>query len=76
MENLLQLFVYIAVLMNVLFGFISYKKGQHQWVLATGVTHILLSIPLSWTFGPLVFAIGTTQVFYGIIHTQSRKAVE
>ncbi|WP_345241315.1 hypothetical protein [Pontibacillus salipaludis] len=76
MENLLQLYIYIAVIMNGLIGLISYKKSQHQFVLATGVTHIILSIPLSWTFGPLVFAIGTTQVFYGIIHTQSRKALE
>ncbi|QST01357.1 hypothetical protein IMZ31_07295 [Pontibacillus sp. ALD_SL1] len=76
MESLLQFYIYIAVVINGFIGVVSYKKSQHQFVFATGFTHIILSIPLSWTFGPLVFAIGTTQVFYGIIHTQSRKTAE
>ncbi|MCD5322441.1 MULTISPECIES: hypothetical protein [Pontibacillus] len=76
MESAFQLFIYLAVIMNSLIGIISFKKSQHLFVLYTGFIAIALSMALAWTFGPLVFAIGTIQVFYGIIHIQSQKATE
>ncbi|MFQ3546041.1 hypothetical protein Q7A53_18320 [Halobacillus rhizosphaerae] len=68
-------FLLIAAFVNTFSAYVSFRRRKYLYTMLSGVLQIILSIFFAFSIGPVLFGLGSLQIYLGLIHMKKAKPI-